>query len=136
MGGKLKFYSSLPTVNANCIFICLLTNRSEYVMMDKMNSFDHKREQPASENHKLERKTMNDNNSLGSHLQLLKSLMKAQLEMFRIYKNYTSLNLATKETQKLNLPSVNDYEIISDLEIAKIMVDRAKEILTIESGLE
>jgi len=67
--------------------------------------------------------------------QLLKSLMKAQVEMFRIYKNYTALNLATAETQKLDLPSVNEYEIISDLEIAKIMVDRVREILTIESGL-
>jgi hypothetical protein len=63
-------------------------------------------------------------------------MLKAQMEMFRIYKYYSTRNEANAETASLGLPSVNDYEIVSDLEIAKMMVDRAREILTIESGLE
>lgn len=67
---------------------------------------------------------------------LLKAMLKMHRETFSIYKTYTSNNVATRETESLGLPSVNDYEKLSEVEIARIMVDRAKEILLTESGLE
>jgi hypothetical protein len=67
---------------------------------------------------------------------LLKAMVDAQLEMFRIYKYYTSNNIAHNETASLGLPTVDEYTQMSYLGIAKIMVDRAKEILLSESKLE
>lgn len=71
---------------------------------------------------------------------LFKSMMKAQKEMLRIYKYYRASNEVLKlfnaEAALLGLQSVDDKEILSDLTIAKMMADRVREILTIESGLE